>query len=124
MTNQLYIICSFIFIFKITQSAKGLILEQGTFRRYEQKYLANHVIERREEDTEFDCSLRCVGHSTCVSINYKISGNDQGLCELNNKKTEGTFDADELINIEFNHLAMINTVSYLFLLREKKSAPG
>ena len=83
-----------------------------TFQKSAQKYLANHVMETTQVDSEKNCAFRCAANKSCTSINYKTSGSDKGRCELNNKTTDERNDVDEKINRpEFNHLAVIERVS-------------
>ena len=52
----------------------------------------------------------CARDNSCVSVNYKKSGEDQGRCELNNKllsdSKENAFD-----NEEFDNIGIIERVS-------------
>ncbi len=94
-------------ISKITQPGECLV-KQAVFRRNEKKYLANHVLETRQAETELECGMHCVGHGSCTSVNYKTSGNGKGLCELNKKTLREISDADgSMHNPEFNHLYII-----------------
>ncbi len=112
--------CLLVFLFvitlisKITQPGECLI-RQAVFRRNEEKYLAYHVLETRQAETELECGMHCVGHGSCASVNYKTSGNGKCLCELNSKKLRETSDADgSMHNPEFNHLYIIKRVRKIF----------
>ena len=86
--------------------------KQAKFHLNKSKYLANHVIETRQAETELECGIHCLGHGSCVSVNYKTSGIDKGLCELNNKALEEITDHDERVdNPDFSHLYIIKTSS-------------
>ena len=75
------------------------------------KYLANHVIETRQAKTELECGIHCLGHESCVSVNYKTSGIGKGLCELNDKALEDITDHDKIMNNhDFSHLYIIKKV--------------
>ena len=101
-------ICALFLLSKISQP--GECLQQAVFRRNEQKYLANHVIATKQAATELECGMHCVAYGSCLSVNYKISGVNKGRCELNNKTLQETFNADQEINSEFNHLYIIKKV--------------
>jgi hypothetical protein len=89
-------------------------IKQAFFLIKEQKYLANHVIETKQAESELQCSMHCVGVGSCVSINYKTSGIGKGLCELNNKTLQEISDTDEnMQNHEFNHLYIMKKVRTL-----------
>ena len=101
-------IYALIFISEIPQAVLGT--KQAFFRKNEQKYLANHVIETKQAGSELECGLHCVRDGSCASVNYKTSGDGKGRCELNDKTLqeipdEGTRDP------EFTHLAAVNEVS-------------
>ena len=95
-----------------TQSGESLAAKQAIFKRNEQKYLANHVIETKQAGSELECGLHCLADKSCTSVNYKTSGIGKGLCELNDKTVEETSNVDEKIHDpEFDHLAVIERVS-------------
>ena len=84
--------------------------EQAIFLRNEQKYLANHVIETKQADSEVECGIHCVANGLCASVNYKTSGIGKGRCELNNKTLQKT-SHEKTHNPEFTHLTVIKRVS-------------
>ncbi|XP_028413647.1 uncharacterized protein LOC114536500 [Dendronephthya gigantea] len=104
--------------------------KQVVFRKYEQKYLQNHVIETKQAEFEFDCGLICARHKSCASINYKTSGIGKGRCELNNKTHQDITDDDKTSTPEFNHLVIIKPLSkdpgqvYSTILREREVVPS
>ncbi len=111
-----FLVCLLVIILisKITQPGECLV-RQAVFRRNEKKYLANHVFETRQAETELECGMQCVGHGSCASVNYKTSGNGKGLCELNSKTLREISDVDRSMhNPEFNHLYIIKTVREIF----------
>ena len=61
---------------------------QAFFQRKEGKYLANNVLKTQQTASELDCAGLCSRERSCVSVNYKKSGENQGLCELNTKTLE------------------------------------
>lgn len=80
-------------------------IKQAKFRRSIQQYLANHVFQRKQTGSELECSMYCSSDESCTSVNYKISGIDKGLCELNSKTLKEMSDAGGIMNNpEFNHL--------------------
>ena len=97
-------------ISQIPQPGECAISHEAFFRINKSKYLENHVIETRQAKTELECGIHCLGHGSCVSVNYKTSGIGKGLCELNNKTLQNA-DHDEIMkNPDFSHLYMIKTV--------------
>ncbi len=63
----------------------GLCMEQILLHKQAAKYLPDSVIARRDVESELECSVFCRRYKGCLSVNYKVSGLGQGLCELNNK---------------------------------------
>ena len=108
-------ICALIFIYKLPQ--QGLCTKQAYFQRNEERYLANHVIETKQADSELECGLYCVADRSCASVNYKTSGVSKGRCELNNKTLQETSD-EETYNPEFTHLAVIQQVIYSYRITQ------
>ena len=101
-------ICALIFISKIPP--QSVCTEQAFFVKNEKKYLANHVIETKQTDTELECGIHCVSDQSCASVNYKTSGIDKGQCELNNETLQEAAD-EETHNPEFTHLDVVKRVS-------------
>ena len=86
---------------------------QAVFRKKVGNYLGNHVIETKHAKTESECGIHCLGHGSCVSVNYKISGIGKGLCELNSEiRIQDKSDEEKIsmFNHEFNHYYIIKTV--------------
>ena len=100
-------ICTLIFIFQIEQ---GFCTKQALLLRNEGKYLANHIIETKQADSEFECGTHCVTNKACMSVNYKTSGVGIGRCEINDK-TVGEVPDEERHDPEFIHLAVFKRVS-------------
>ena len=88
--------------------------KQAVFQREKQKYLANHVIETKQAEDELICALYCIGHDSCASVNYKISGTSKGRCELNNETPQRTTGNDERTNPEFVYLYIFEKVRSIF----------
>ena len=99
-----------IFISRIFQPGECLVV-QAFFRKIEDKYLANHVIETKHAESELECSMHCVAHGSCKSVNYKTSGIGKGRCELSSKTLQDTFDDDgRRSDSEFNYFYVIKKV--------------
>ena len=47
--------------------------------------LANHVLSTVNVKSPSHCVIHCLGHPSCQSINFKIIGNPEHVCELNDK---------------------------------------
>ena len=84
---------------------------QAVFRREEGKYLSNNVIGTKKTESELDCCALCSRESSCVSVNYQMSGENQGLCELNNKTLKDSKE-DGKERPEFVNLEIIRRVSF------------
>ena len=114
--------CAFVFVWiATTQPGKSLACERVTYQISKQKYLANHVIETKQAESEMECGLHCVKNKLCTSVNYQISGIGKGRCELNNKTVQETSDVVEKIHHpEFNHLTVIERVSTYILYNRAK----
>ena len=95
-------ISTLIFIVQIEQ---GFCTKQALLLRNEGKYLANHIIETKQADSEFECGTHCVANKACMSVNYKTSGVGIGRCEINDK-TVGEVPDEERHDPEFIHLAV------------------
>ena len=105
--------CALVFFWIATsQLEESLASKQAIFKRNEQKYLADHVIETKQADSELECGLHCNADKSCTSVNYKTSGIGKGRCELNNKTVEEMTKVDDTIHDpEFSHLAVMKRVS-------------
>ena len=107
-------VCALILFWMATAKPReSLAFDETIFKRNEQTYLADHVVETEQEHSEIECALRCiVSEKSCTSVNFKTSGIGKGRCELNKKTVEETSDVDGKIHHpEFNHLALIKLVS-------------
>ena len=103
-------ICALIFISRILQPGECVFV-QAVLRKKNGKYLANHVIETKHAKTDGECCRRCIGHGSCVSVNYKTSGIGKGRCELNSKTLQDISDDDgSTSNSEFRHIYIIKKV--------------
>ena len=107
-------VCGLIFVWMATAKPRGsLAFDETIFKRNEQTYLADHVVETEQAHSEIECGVRCiVSEKSCTSVNFKTSGIGKGRCELNKKTVEETSDVDDKIHHpEFNHLALMKRVS-------------
>ena len=109
--------CSLVFVLiTIIQPRESLASEEILFKKSEQQYLSNHVMETKKTESELICGLYCAAEKSCTSINYKTSGSDKGQCELNDKTVEASSDIDDKIHhAKYNHLAVIQRVSVQLL---------
>ena len=97
-----------IFIFGIEMGGCSL---QAFFQREEGKYLGNNVIRTEQTENGLDCAALCSRESSCLSVNYKMSGENQGLCELNNDTLENSKLEDGSAMPEFVNLKILKRVS-------------
>ena len=97
-----------ILILKVLKQAN--CSEAAMFQKHKGKHLANYVISTNERTkSEVECGIYCLGHGMCASVNYKTSGKDKGLCELNTETLDAK-NGEGTPNAEFNHLYIINRV--------------
>ena len=62
------------------------------FQRKPGRYLGNYVIRSLKTESEFDCSYGCLNEPECASVNFKVAGENEGLCELNSKTLQESPD--------------------------------
>ena len=67
--------------FSYVESRKSGVI----FQRKIGYYFGKYSIKTSTENSEFDCSNSCVNEPECVSVNFKVKGEDEGLCELNSR---------------------------------------
>ena len=65
----------------------GVTMKHAIFKRTTGQYLPDSVITTECAESELECSMHCTSIDACLSVNYKASGVDQGLCQLNNRTT-------------------------------------
>lgn len=59
----------------------------------------------------------CSRNEVCASVNYKISGIDKGLCELNSKTLDGMALDEITDSLEYNQLDIIKRVRNIILYK-------
>ena len=93
----------------------GVAMKHATFQRKTGKYLPDSVITTKYAESESVCSMYCTRLDACLSVNYKASGVDQGLCQLNNRTSEnlGTVSDDKFV-----HLSILKRVRYFFMITQ------
>ena len=75
------IVLHFLLVF-ITQYGHGF--QEVFFQRQKELYLPNGLITTKHTRSELECSIHCARLEGCLSVNYKVGGKEQELCELNN----------------------------------------
>ena len=88
-------------------------MKHATFKRKVGKYLPDSVIATKYTESELECSMHCTSHDACLSVNYKTSGVEQGLCQLNNKTLSEKLRL--LSDEKFVHLSVIKRVRHFLL---------
>ena len=74
-------VCALIFVSIATAKPKGrLAFCKTIFKRNEQTYLADHVVETKQAHSEIECDLHCGAEKSCTSVNFKTSGIGKGRC--------------------------------------------
>jgi hypothetical protein len=89
----------------------GVSIKHGIFKRKTAHYLPDSVITTKYAKSELECSMHCTSIDACLPANYKASGVDQGLCQLNNStKSEnlGLVSDDKFV-----HISIVKRVRYL-----------
>ena len=79
-------------------------------RRQQGMYLVKSVIKTEQAISEAQCGSLCSRVSSCASVNYKKSGLNQGMCELNDKLVEEC-EENRRVNYEFDYLEVVKSVS-------------
>ena len=88
-------------------------MKHATFKREAGKYLPYSVIATKYTETESECSAHCTRLDACLSVNYKTSAVEQGLCQLKNKTHSEKL---KLVSDEkFVHLSVIKKVRHFLL---------
>lgn len=91
--------------------ARFYCLNEAMFHRQRGKYLSNRVIRTQQLNSEFECSISCSTEPSCASLNYKSTGDGQGLCELNNETLSDPPGKHGMDIPEFIHLGIVKRVS-------------
>ena len=89
----------------------GVSMKHAVFKRKTGKYLRDSVITTKYAESELVCSMHCTSIDACLSVNYKASGVDQGLCQLNNSTTSESLGL--VSDDKFVHLSILKKVRYL-----------
>ena len=64
-------------------SSFAYCFQEALFRKETGVFLAGHTLKTEVESSEIECCGQCLEDASCMSVNYKIAGDHQGLCELN-----------------------------------------
>ena len=94
----------------------GVTMKHAIFKRKTGKYLPDSVITTKYAESERVCSMHCTRLDACLSVNYKASGVDQGLCQLNNSTASeglGLVSDDKFV-----HLSILKGVRYFFMISQ------
>ena len=92
------------FTFLATVSV-GRCVHEAIYRKIKGKHLTDSTFKRLRTQNALHCTSYCSRELSCSSVNFKISGADQGLCELNNKTMSERTDNEE--NTEFEYLEIV-----------------
>ena len=91
-------------------------MKDAIFKRKTGKYLPDSVITTKYAESELECSMYCTSIDACLSVNYKASGVDQGLCQLNNSTTLESLGL--VSDDKFVHLSTVKRVRYFFMISQ------
>jgi hypothetical protein len=91
----------------------GVTMKHAIFKRTTGQYLPDSVITTECAESELECSMHCTSIDACLSVNYKASGVDQGLCQLNNRTTSENLAL--VSDDKFVHLSILKRVRYFFM---------
>ena len=98
-----------IFFCVLNECIANTSLHNALYYRYRGKYLSNSVIRAKLAMTENECAIYCSRDKECLSVNYKTTGENLGLCELNNMALSEA-GTNSVCNDEFNYLQILNRV--------------
>jgi hypothetical protein len=107
-----------ILFFSVSVGFAKCSMHIALFHRHREKYLSNSVIHTVLANTETECAIYCSRDKECVSVNYKATGKDRGLCELNNKTLSGAatnVNRKEFNNLEILQKVIMNNIKIVFL---------
>jgi hypothetical protein len=94
----------------------GVTMKHAIFKRKTGQYLPDSVITTKYAESELECSMHCTSIDACLSVNYKASGVDQGLCQLNNRTTSESLGL--VSDDKFVHLFIVRRVRYFFMITQ------
>ena len=89
----------------------GVTMKHAILKRKTGQYLPDSVITTKYAESELECSMHCTSIDACLSVNYKASGVDQGLCQLNNRTTSENLGL--VSDDKFVHLSIVKRVRIL-----------
>ena len=92
----------------------GVAIKHAIFKRKTGQYLPDSVITTKYAESERVCSMHCTSIDACLSVNYKASGVDQGVCQLNNSTTSESLHL--VSNDKFVHLSILKRVRYFLII--------
>lgn len=81
MLIRLGIFASILHIFGRVVSHKNEVV----FHRKRGRFLGTHSVKISKTGSELDCGYACAEELECVSANFKVKGEDEGLCVLNSR---------------------------------------
>ena len=87
---------------------RGMCVEEAVFRKIKGKYLPKIAFKTLNTRNALDCGSYCSRDQYCASVNYKISGKNRGLCELNSERMKDVDSGEN--NEEFNYLEILTRV--------------
>ena len=97
-------------------------MKHAIFRRKTGQYLPDSVITTKYAEGERVCSMYCTRLDACLSVNYKDSGVDQGLCQLNNSTTSENLGL--VSDDKFVHISIVKRVRYFFMISQRGGGGG
>ena len=97
----------------------GVAMKHATFKREAGKYLPDSVNVTKYAESESECSVYCTRLDACLSVNYKASGVENGLCQLNNKTHSEKLKL--VSDDKFVHISIIRKVRH-YLYHKRTTA--
>ena len=91
-------------------------MKHAIFKRKTGQYLRDSVVTTKYAESELECSMHCTSIDACLSVNYKASRVDQGLCQLNNRTTSESLGL--VSDDKFVHLFIVKRVRYFFMITQ------
>jgi hypothetical protein len=96
----------------------GVRMKHAIFNLLNGQYLPDSVITTKYTKRKLECSMHCTSiDASCLSVNYKASGVDQGVvCQLNNNTT---LERLGLVSDDrFVYLSIVKRVRYFFMISQ------
>ena len=72
--------------------------------------IKDSFIKAVHANNDHECGVFCCKETSCVSVNFKHSGQDKGRCELNSKTVDESSQKSCFAHQEYNYLEIVKQV--------------